>query len=109
MGVPTLGDTLGGAPMKTRSAEEPVEKSTAWLKVTVSAPGATVTVDPLAGLVETTRRTSTALIAWMALISPKPDWGCHDPAGVLFMGWAESISPWRICAGVRVGTFWSIR
>ena len=47
-----------------------VEKLTGLLKVTVIAPGVTVTVEPLAGLVDATRSTSTALMASMALIRP---------------------------------------
>ena len=31
------------------------------------------------------------------------------PAGVPFIGVAPSIKPWRISAGVKVGTSWSIR
>ena len=55
--------------MKVRSAAETVEKLTGLLKVTVIALGETVTVEPLVGLVETTRKRSTALMALMALMS----------------------------------------
>ena len=66
--------------MKTRSLLWTVEKSTGLLKVTVMALGVTVTVEPLAGSVESTRRTSTALIALTALIRPKPAVGFQVPA-----------------------------
>ena len=42
--------------MKVRSPAETVEKLTGLLKVTVMALGVTVTVAPLAGLVEATRK-----------------------------------------------------
>src|SRR5438552_16128501 len=93
IGAPTVTVTPGGVPVKTRSAAETVAKLTGLLKVTVIAPGVTVTIEPLAGLVETTRRTSTALIALIALTRPNPDCAFQDPLGVLFMGTAESIKP----------------
>src|SRR5205823_8861750 len=48
-------------------------------------------------------------IARTALTRPNPDWGFQVPAGVLFIGKAPAISPWRIWAGVRLGTFCSIK
>ncbi len=59
-----------GLGLKVRSAAETVEKLTALLKVTVMVLGALVTVEPLAGLVATTRKRSTALMALMALTRP---------------------------------------
>src|SRR5579883_766641 len=92
-GVPTTTETPAGAPVKTRSDALTVAKLTGLLNVTVIAPGAEVTVELAAGLVETTRRTSTALIDRMALTRPKPDWGFQVPAGVLFIGKAPAIRP----------------
>ena len=70
IGVPTLTVTPAGDVVNVRSAAETVEKLTGLLKVTVIALGETVTVDPLAGLVETTRKRLTALIALIALTRP---------------------------------------
>src|SRR5208282_2807249 len=54
-GVPTTTLTPGGVAWKTRSLLVTVEKTTGLLKVTSMALGVTVTVSPLAGLVELTR------------------------------------------------------
>ena len=62
--------TPAGRLVNVRSAAETVAKLTGLLKVTVMALGETVTVEPLAGLVETTRKRSTALMALMALTKP---------------------------------------
>ena len=70
IGVPTLTVTPDGSVRKVRSPAETVEKLTGLLKVTVIALGVTVTVDPLAGLVESTRKRSTALMALMAFKKP---------------------------------------
>ena len=69
------------------------------LKVTVIAPGVTVTIEPLAGSVDATRSTSTALMALMALIRPKPAVGSHVPWAVPFIGVAEAMRPARMSAG----------
>ncbi len=73
IGVPTLTVTPIGSLVNVRTgvaASKMVENLTGLLKVTVIALGVTVTVDPLAGLVEATRSKSTALMALMALIKP---------------------------------------
>ena len=96
--------------VKVRSAAETVEKLTALLKVTVIALGETVTVDPLAGLVETTRKQVDGV--------DRVDGVDHAEARLLVPGAGRlavhrqsrrSIKPWRIWAGVSVGTSWSIK
>ena len=80
IGVPTFTVTPVGSDRKVKSPAVIVEKLTGLLKVTVIALGVTVTVAPLAGLVEATRSRSTALIALMALTRPKPS--CAIPGAL---------------------------
>src|SRR5271157_5011395 len=89
-GVPTTTLTPGGVAWKTRSLLVTVEKTTGLLKVTSMALGVTVTVAPLAGLVELTRSTSMALMALTALMRPKPPCAFQVPGAEAFMGADEA-------------------
>src|SRR5579885_3721006 len=105
IGAPTSTVTPAGAAVNVRSAADSDEKTTGLLKVTWMTLGALVTVAPLAGLVESTRSRSTALMALMALTRPYPAWMFQVPEAAPFIGVVEAIRPERIWAGVTVGTF----
>src|SRR6476620_7975934 len=113
-GLPRMTVTPGGVVTKVRmsaglGSAATVAKLMGLLKVTEIAPGVAVTTEPLAGLVDATRSTSTALMALMALMLPKPAVGSQTPLGVPFIGVPEAIRPARISAGVAVGTRCFIR
>ena len=105
IGLPRITVTPGGVLMNVRVAVGDRSRIDGLVEGDRDAPGVTVTTEPLAGLVEATRSTSTALMALMALIMPKPPSGPTRRlrGAVHRRSAAEAIRPARICAGVVAG------
>ena len=94
--------TPAGSLVKVRTGDaafKTVEKLTGLLKVTVIALGVTVTVEPLAGLVDATRSRVDGVDGADGVDQAVAGPARRSRRARRSSAVAESISPWRICAG----------